>query len=324
MSQRVLIMKGEQVFHHMTLSRRRRSRSKKSLRQWEGRIKYRRGTAKGPKNPSNPLHRLKHRLLPNLFPALLLKWTSGKLERIISRLHLFQPRGRLKGQKSKPSRHIQWQRLVDGQRPFWSDQRVRFFPEESFSCRRHLRNIRVAFDGLQGREARTAQGEHLGNSGKRKGDRAETWILRQTGQEDGSFRWERNEGQGWTGPEKTVQQEGWTSHLGDSTWSRGKGMHEDMPKLEESPKKRLSVTNKFSSLMDEDDDENTSQTENKGIEEPAGKPFQQSFRQKHPFSNQILLEKKDAQRPPEVHQVLTIYPIDWTQHLGGRCHTSTC
>ena len=50
--------------------------------------------------------------------------------------------------------------------------------------------------------------------------------------------------------------------------------YEDMPKLEQGPKKGLGVTNKFSSLMDEDDDENTSKTENKGIEEPAGTPAQ--------------------------------------------------
>ena len=48
-------------------------------------------------------HRLKHRLL-HLPPPLLLSWTIGNSERIISRLHLFQPRGRLKGQKSKPPR----------------------------------------------------------------------------------------------------------------------------------------------------------------------------------------------------------------------------
>ena len=44
--------------------------------------------------------------------------------------------------------------------------------------------------------------------------------------------------------------------------------YEDMPKLKESHKKRLRVTNKFSSVLDEDDNENTSQSENKGIEEP--------------------------------------------------------
>ena len=39
--------------------------------------------------------------------------------------------------------------------------------------------------------------------------------------------------------------------------------YEDMPKLEESPKKRLRVTNKFSSVMDDDDNENTSRQKTK-------------------------------------------------------------
>ena len=91
--------------------------------------------------------------------------------------------------------------------------------------------------------------------------------------------------------------------------------YEDMPMLEEGPKKELSVTNKFSSLMDEDD-ENTSHTENKGIEEPAGTPvqkngkLQQSFRQKNLFSNQPLLGKRGAQRPPEVPSSRSI-PTIW-------------
>ena len=36
------------------------------------------------------------------------------------------------------------------------------FSRREFPCRRYRRNIRVSFDGLQGREARTNQREHLG------------------------------------------------------------------------------------------------------------------------------------------------------------------
>ena len=75
----------------------------------------------------------------------------------------------------------------------------------------------------------------------------------------------------------------------------------------------------------DDDNENTSQTENKGIEEPAGMPAQRKaptvLEAKTPFSNRILLEKRDAQRPPEV---LSSLPDDiadtvLTQRLEGRC-----
>ena len=67
--------------------------------------------------------------------------------------------------------------------------------------------------------------------------------------------------------------------------------YEDVSKLEESPKKRLRVMNKFSSVMDEDDIENTSQTENKGIEEPAGIPAQ--WKAPTVFQAKISLQQPD-------------------------------